>query len=128
MKTYTINLTVADDFDPSQLDVELSYPDDAGIQDESEGFGFSTVEQAVKSIVVDNIDVSETSVVFFKFPSDIDPGYITAIQKTLESSLGCTVIGLVNDIDLLVQNSAEAVKMLEGMIAKVKSKSIITLV
>ena len=133
MKTYQLTLSVPDDFNPNIMECSMNYPD-GDIQLIGEGF-YDIVEVAkeqVKKLSVSPINVTKTSVVIFKFPQSlaVEAGaqFIKQIQLELEANLHCTVLGLVDDIDLLVQNSAEAVKLLEGMLAKVKSKSIIKLV
>lgn len=134
MQDYQLVLNVPDDFDPLQLDVELSYPE-AEIGIAREAFDV-TVSELSKKIIenckLDLTKITENSVVIFKFPQSLaveaGPQFIKQIQLELEANLHCTVLGLVDDIDLLVENSAEAVKLLEGMLAKVKSKSIIKLV
>lgn len=130
MAIYQFRLDVPDDFDPEELSIELDYDGQITILDE----GFVDVDKIAKQLVdsakLDKLEVAETSVVVFKFPSsiaEVAPNFVQAIQNSLEAMLGCTVIGLVDDMDLLVQNSAEAIKMLEGMIAKIKSKSLIKL-
>ena len=112
MKEYQITLQVPDDFDPEQL--ELSYPEEFEVVAEGE---FNPLDY------VDKIgNVQEDSVVMFKFPPNTDPGFANWLQNYLEKEFPDNkVLGFVGDIELMIQNEAEAVNMLEQMIAKVKS-------
>lgn len=126
MKTYHFTLEVPDDFDPGQLELNLNYPEDISILDE----GLFSLEDIAKMIKVDQIKVLPNSVVTIKFSEEAmnDPGLIQLFTSTLKETLkDCTVISMIDDMDILVQNSAEATKMLQGMLDLIKSKSIIKL-
>lgn len=128
LKTYHFSLEVPDDFDPGQLEVNLSYPEDITILDE----GLFSLEDIASMIKLDELKVASNSVVVVKFSKDlVDHPELVQITvsalKTQLNDLHCTVISMVDDVDMLVQNSAEATKMLQGMLDLVKSKSIIKL-
>lgn len=130
MKPYTITLDVPDDFDPELLEIILSYPSD-GVKIKSEGFLSSEeLTRAIDSLSIETAKLSSSNVVIVKFPSDSDPEptqYFLNILRDQFEETGCTFIAMVNDMDVLVQNSAEALKMLEMMKQKINSKSIIKL-
>lgn len=130
MKLYIITLSVPDDFDPELLEVELAYPSD-NVEIKSEGFLSSEeLTKVIDSMSIETVKLSPSNIVIAKFPADSDPGptqYFLNILKDQFEEIGCTFIAIVNDIDVLVQNSAEALKMLEMMKQKINSKSIIKL-
>lgn len=112
MKEYQITLQVPDDFDPEQL--ELGYPEDFEIVTEGEFSPLDYVEQVGK--------VEPDSVIIFRFPPGIDPEFANWLQHHLESQFPDNkVVGIVGDLEIMIQNEAEAVKVLESMIEKVKS-------
>lgn len=137
MKKYILELDVPNDFNPDEMDVEISYPNDDSISVSNEGFIDSIYLLEDVRRAIDNMDyldklgeVKSTDVVIFRYSvefMDSDPETVILIQKLLESKLGCTVIGLVGDVDVLVQNSAEAINMLKAMIDKINAKAIIKL-
>lgn len=128
MKQYYLNLTVPDDFDPEKLEISANYPDgDVLLQ----GEGYIDVDKIASEIEANLEKVTPNSVVVFKFSKEImneAPMLIPSIQKMLEDKLGCTVVGLVDDVDILIQNSGEAINMLKKMIDKINSKALIKLV
>lgn len=130
MKPYTITLDVPDDFDPELLEVELAYPSD-NLEIKSEGFLSSEeLTKTIDSMSIETVKLSPSNVVIVKFPADSNPEptqYFLNILKDQFEEIGCTFIAIVNDMDVLVQNSAEALKMLEMMKQKINSKSIIKL-
>lgn len=130
MKPYTITLDVPDDFNPELLEIEFSYPLD-GVEIKSEGFLSSEeLTKAIDSMSTETVKLSPNNVVIVKFPADSNPEptqYILNILKDQFEEIGCTFIAIVNDMDVLVQNSAEALKMLEMMKQKINSKSIVKL-
>ena len=121
MKTYTIALNVPDDFDPEKLGVDLSYEEDIEIAHE----GFFSLENFRDSIEPIRQDVTEHSVVTFKFPPEAlnDPIALNLIKDKFECEFGVPAVGYVNSIDLLVQNADDAIAMFEKMIAKVKTQA-----
>lgn len=129
MKEYHFTLQVPDDFDPEQLAVDLSYPEQ-DVEIINEGFN-TNLEEIVKNIKLETLNISSTSVVIIRasqsyFDTDIES--IIALQKYIEGKYECTTLALTDDIDVLVENAAEATDMLKRMIDKVNSKSIIKLV
>jgi hypothetical protein len=131
MKTYNIALAVPNDFDPEQLELNLNYPDGyIEIADE----GFNDYSKRVESFVAESelkqLQVNDQTVVLFTFPSELaqqNPYAAQLIKQELENILHCQVLGVTNDIEVLAQNSAEAIHMLQQMIDKVNSKSILKL-
>lgn len=130
MKTYNITFSVPDDFNPEKLELNVNYPDE-DVEIISEGFyNFDTINELVKKINALNMSVTSSSVVLFRYPEELTavPWIIQSLKESLEKQLGCTVIGLVGNIDLLIKNSVEATKMLQQMINTINSKAIIQLV
>lgn len=126
MKHYTLTFQVPDDFDPDKLDITASYPEEElALVNES----FLNVEEIVKNLVLEYPKVSNTSVAILKFPKEFmdDLASLQVIVLSLKASLGCEVFSMVNDLEIMIQNSAEAVQMLQRMIDKIKAKSIIKL-
>lgn len=129
MKEYHFTLQVPDDFDPEQLAVDLSYPEQ-DVEIINEGFN-TNLEEIVKNIKLETLNISSTNVVIIKASQDyFDTGIesIIALQKYIEGKYECTTLAMTDDIDVLVKNAAEATDMLKRMIDKVNSKSIIKLV
>ena len=127
MKQYYLNLTVPDDFDPEKLEISANYPEGDLIL---QGEGFIDVENIADQLKVNVQDLAPNSVVLFKYSKELmneAPMIIPSIQKMLEDKLGntATVVGLVDDVDILIQNSSEAINMLKKMIDKINSKAII---
>ena len=141
MKQYQITFAVPDDFNPDELELNAGYKDEITICDESyvsedsnaASFLANISEGLLQFMKDNNIEISKESagehdVVVFKFPPEIlqhaeSSTYISLIRQQLEQAFGCLTIGIVNDIDLLVENADEAIKMLNGMLAKVKVRS-----
>ena len=127
MKNYQITLEVPDDFDPDKLDFDATYPEDIVVT----GEGFFDMKDVLKSIDLEHVKANQSNVVIFKYPEEIAdqaPMFPDILRSYLESKLeGCTVIGMIKDIDILIANSVEATKMLQGMIDKINSKAIIKL-
>ena len=121
MKTYTIALSVPDDFDPQKLGIDLSYDEDIEIKEE----GFFDLDQTKELITVFGREVTENSIVTFSFPPEAlnDPIALNLIREQFEAQFGCPAVGYVNSIDLLVQNADDAIAMFEKMIAKVKTRA-----
>lgn len=116
MKEYYLALEVPDDFDPEQLGIELDYPE--GVEIKSEG----ELDQLI-DFEIELKEKTENSVAVIKFP--VEAGESSRlIMSIVENKFGIPAIGLVNDFNLLIENADEAVKMLEGMIQKIKSASI----
>lgn len=116
MKEYYLALEVPDDFDPEQLGIELDYPEEVEIKSEGE------LDQLV-DFEIELKEKTENSVAVIKFP--VEAGESSRlVMSVVENKLGIPAIGIVNDFNLLVENADEAVKMLEGMIQKIKSASI----
>lgn len=125
MKQYTITFDVPDDFDPNELELTASYKSDIEISYE----GFSDLASILKDkIELSNMgSVKDTDVVIFKLPVDM-MGEAPYIHERLEAELGCKVLGLVNDTDVLVENQAEAIDMLNKMINTINLRSSIKIV
>ena len=124
MKEYNLVLSVPDDFDPEQLEVDLGYPEDVQIVRE----GFPDFEdKLISSIDVKKDTVGPNDVVRFVIEKDsylcTDPSMVVRIKDMLEAKYGCPVIGYIGDLDLFVENADQAIDMLNGMIAKVKVRS-----
>lgn len=117
MKNYQITLQVPDNFDPEQLGIDLAYPEDIEIINEGE---FNPDDY-----IPDVFNPKERDVVIFKFPADTPPETAQLLHNYLQAKFPDNkVIGLTNNVDFLIENADEAVKMLEEMIEKVKSASI----
>ena len=116
MKEYYLALEVPDDFDPEQLGIELDYPEEVEIKSEGE------LDQLI-DFEVELKEKTENSVAVIKFPVEAGESSRLALS-VVENKFGIPAIGIVNDFNLLVENADEAVKMLEGMIQKIKSASI----
>lgn len=67
------------------------------------------------------VQLEEEDVVIFRYPSSTDPSDATLIKDILKSEFpNNKVLGLTQDIDLLIENASDAVDMLEKMIAHIK--------
>lgn len=68
--------------------------------------------------------VNEGDVILFRYPSDVDPEDAVLMKDVLQAEFPeHKVLGVTKDIDLLVENSDDAVAMLEKMIAHIKIAS-----
>jgi len=123
MKHYQITFQVPDDFVPEDLELNVTYKDEIEIVQEG--------EVSVESLLANQINLTnqkreDGDVFLFKYPDKMSPEFATAVKDYLAEALpDNTVIGLVDSIDLLVQNSDQAIEMLEQMINKVKTRSAI---
>ena len=121
MKKYTLVFNVPDDFVPEEMDVNTSYKDDIELVYE----GFANLEDSIKN-AVSGLDIKESSVVIFKFPEwacDC-PEQVQSIKKYIEDTVPCKcVLGIVGDVDILVEDSASAIDMLKNMINVINLRS-----
>ena len=70
---------------------------------------------------ISTLHVNPNDVVLYKFDPYIFPEDLKAIDDAVNSAFPDNqVIGLVKDIDVLVQSPEEAIDMLEKMLAKIK--------
>ena len=139
MKQYQITLNVPDHFDPETINISTTLVDpkpeddisicDEGFVDEESCPVLIDTDEIADKILIDKLEgVSKSTVVIFKYPVELmNPDIIMPIQKMVEAKSGCTTLGLVNDIEILTQNSVEAIKMLQGMINKINANAIVKL-
>lgn len=122
MANYRIVLDVPDDFDPTAMDIELSYPDDS-VTILSESFEDNT--DTIEKLHISEHDINKNSVVLIKVPPEFSNNFedIRTIQELLEAKYGCITLSMLDDIDFMVQNSAEAIDMLKKMIDKINLRS-----
>jgi hypothetical protein len=74
------------------------------------------LKQAISTIKVANDDV-----ILFRFKETMLPDNVQYTFQTLQASFPDNlVIGLADDVDVLVNNPADSIDMLEKMIAKIK--------
>lgn len=131
MKQYQLTLSVPDDFDPEQLEIDLSYKDDIEIVNEGYTDDHEILD-AITNTIEKKVDLSTLKVdgdivVLFKFPGELTqfPTYINHLKEALELKTKKPVVGLLDNIDILVQNADESIKMLEEMAGKVKARALI---
>ena len=71
-------------------------------------------------MVLDSFDVAEDDVVAFMFPEKVPAesvqGLVAYLQNTYPDN---PIIGVLSDMDVLVQNAEDALEMLEGMKTKI---------
>ena len=135
MKQYQVVFNVPENFDPDKLSLQASYevPEDAGqmsieeegfVDDEQEITLTPELEQFVKDRTVILKDGSnENGVVRIMFNEGADADDLQMIVKVCEAIYKCPCICLSANMDVLVENSDDAIKMLNGMIAKIKTRS-----
>lgn len=126
MKHYQIVLEVPDNFNPEELDMTVSYQDDIEIF--SEGFtNDDELSEKLKSIIesceISTIEVKDNDVVLFKFDDSVQPEEASIAMLTIEEKTGRPALGVNKDIDLLVEDADSTIEMLNGMIAKVKTRA-----
>ena len=133
MKKYTVTFDVPDDFVPEEMELTANYKDDIVISAE----GFYDIQEIIKSIPgmeIEELKPDSSSVYLLKFPKEwaLDPdryfGVIDGVRAGLEELTDRPVISFVDDLDILAQNSAQAIDMLNKMIAKINLRSSIKLV
>lgn len=123
MKHYQITFEVPDDFVPEEMELNVGYKDHVAITQEGE----VNIEELLKDKVeIVKQEYSEGNILIFKHPEEMSPEFATSVMRYLEAVVpNSTAIGLVNNVDLLVQYPEEAVKMLEGMINKIQTRAAI---
>ena len=137
MKQYQVVFNVPENFDPDKLSLQASYevPEDAG-QMSIEEEGFVDEEQEIslspeletlikdKTVIIkDGANEHDVIRIMFSDDSNVDAEGLQSIMKACEAMYHCPCICLSANIDVLVENADEAIKMLNGMIAKVKTRS-----
>ena len=71
-------------------------------------------------IVLDSFDVAEDDVVAFMFPETVPAESVQGLVKYMQATFPENpIIGVLSDMDVLVQNAEDALKMLDGMKAKI---------
>jgi len=77
-----------------------------------------------KTDILDKIStmtVKENDVIVFKFASDFKAEEANNVLETLQEAFpNNQILGMVDDVELLVNSPAEAIDMFEKMIAKIK--------
>lgn len=126
MKQYQITLGVPDDFNPEELDMTVSYKDDIEILSE----GFTDIADIKKKLqaIVDNCELStiepkENDIILFKFDESTSAEEAKSIMFVIEEKTGRPAIGMSKSLDVLVEDANATVEMLNGMIAKVKTRA-----
>lgn len=81
----------------------------------------SKLAETDSDVVVDSLDLHEGEVVIISFPPDaMDQATIQYLGQLIQTQYPDNpVIGLVNDVDVLVEYPEEVLEMLEGMRAKI---------
>ena len=126
MKQYQITLGVPDDFNPEELDMTVSYKDDIEIL--SEGFtDIADIKEKLQTIV-DNCELStiepkENDIVLFKFDESTSAEEAKSIMFVIEEKTGRPALGMSKSLDVLIEDANATVEMLNGMIAKVKTRA-----
>jgi len=126
MKQYQITLGVPDDFNPEELDMTVSYKDDIEIL--SEGFtDIADIKEKLQAIV-DNCELStiepkENDIVLFKFDELTSAEEAKSIMFVIEEKTGRPALGMSKSLDVLIEDANATVEMLNGMIAKVKTRA-----
>lgn len=126
MKQYQVTLGVPDDFNPEELDMTVSYKDDIEIL--SEGFtDIADIKEKLQAIV-DNCELStiepkENDIVLFKFDESMGPEEAKSIMFIIEEKTGRPALGISKSLDVLIEDANATVEMLNGMIAKVKTRA-----
>lgn len=126
MKQYQITLGVPDDFNPEELDMTVSYKDDIEILSE----GFTDIAEIKKKLqaIVDNCELStiepkENDIVLFKFDESTSAEEARSIMFIIEEKTGRPALGMSKSLDVLIEDANATVEMLNGMIAKVKTRA-----
>lgn len=128
MKQYQLTFEVPDDFNPEELEINVTYKDDIEIIDEGYRDFYKNIEDLItKKVSLLSENTGGDNVVIFKFPGELTqfPQYITHLKEVLELKTDKTVIGVLDNVDILVQNADDAIEMLEGMIGKIKARALI---
>lgn len=128
MKQYQLTFEVPDDFNPEELEINMTYKDDIEIIDEGYRDFYQKIEDLVaKKVLLLTENTEGDNVVIFKFPGELTqfPQYINHLKEVLELKTDKTVIGVLDNVDILVQNADDAIEMLEGMIGKIKARALI---
>jgi len=129
MKQYALILNVPDDFNPEELQINLDYKDEVELclEDFVDNLTYLDPELFLEKIDVSKIHVGENDIVRFTFPESAAEAhgleYLNAIRDTLESTCKCPVVGYANNMEVFVDNADDAIKMFNGMIAKVKTRA-----
>lgn len=144
MKQYSIVLNVPDDFVPEELDIKANYgdsPDLISIADEGfiedDSYADADISEDTVNRIKDMLDndvklgvdvVPENSVVRVEFTKEFSeqPHFfqdITALMQYIESRYKVPCVCYLNDLDVLVDDADDAVKMFNGMIAKIKTRA-----
>ena len=135
MKQYQAVFNVPENFDPEKVELQATYGviEDAGLMSiAEEGFvdGEQEItltpelEQFVKDRTVILKDGSnENDVVRIMFDEGADAADLQMIVKVCEAIYKCPCICLSANMEVFVENADEAIKMLNGMIAKIKTRA-----
>lgn len=87
----------------------------------SQAVTIHNVDELLERVEVDRSVVKDNSVIIFKFPSDFSYEEMEQVKTYLQAQFStCTVIGIVNDMEVLVESPEDAIKLLERMIAHIK--------
>lgn len=137
MKQYQILFDVPDNFVPEQLALQATYDDPEAantitISDE----GFVDGNQALELtdelktfienhtvILKDGSNEHDVVRIMFSSNSNVELDQLQTVTKVCEVVYQCPCICCTSDLDVLVENSDEAIKMLTGMIAKIKTRA-----
>lgn len=136
MKSYEIVFSVPDDFDPEEMILNVQYKDgDIAIEDE----GF--IDELVPASILEQVDdflnndlrlikdtVNEGDIVRMIFTPEAAqlPFFdkiLVSLKEAIEATYKVPCIAHMNNIDVLVENADEAINMLNGMIAKIRTRA-----
>ena len=127
MKYYQVTFEVPDGFVPEELAIEASYKEDIAIATE----GFVDIESLIKEkLELSALDVSEHRICIVKFKQDaaFDVTTVNQLKLAIESVTGLTTLCILDDMEIMTANSAEAIDMLQKMINKINFRASIKIV
>ena len=139
MKQYQITFNVPDDFQPDELSLSANYDRgeneisiaEEGFTEESEEIG--KIWEELQTLIKEKLDlkvdtVPENSVVRITFPPEAVADYqaltsLNILKDAVESTYKCPCIIYCGTLEVMVENADDAIKMLNGMIAKIKTRA-----
>lgn len=115
--------TVIDNRLPAQI-IFNTYTEGGLVTQAKEGYLSPFREDVLSRFEIESMDVGSESVIIVRYPDDCSPEEINMMISTLKLEIpDHVVLGITKELGLLVENSKEAIDMLERMIAHVKVKS-----
>ena len=137
MKFVQIVLVVPDDFDPDK-DIEgITFSEDCDVdsveilKQEEVSEKLLSSQEVLQAMLDEKVkmlkdQVDDHSIVRIMINPEVpavDPSILQRTMQVVEETYKCPCICLVDDMNLFVENADEAIKMLNGMIAKVKTRA-----